>query len=62
VADDQGQLRVAQLAVEDVQIGAANAAGANSDQQLIRARRRVGDLGLFERFRVRRLCSFARTN
>jgi hypothetical protein len=39
VAEDQGQLGFSQLAVHDVQIGAADAAGPHPDQHLFRAGR-----------------------
>jgi hypothetical protein len=49
VAGDQRQLRIAQLAVEDVEVGASDAAGANRDQHLTRLRRRIGHLRQLKR-------------
>jgi hypothetical protein len=40
VPEDERQLRTRQLAVEDVQVGAADATGADLDQEIVRARRR----------------------
>jgi hypothetical protein len=38
VADDERELRVRKLAVHDVQVGAADAAGEDADEQLPRLR------------------------
>src|SRR5205085_5878434 len=40
VADDERQLRMRKLAVDDVQVGAADAAGEDADEQLTRGRLR----------------------
>ena len=41
VAENERQLRVGELAVDDVQVGAADAAGAHAEQHLARARARA---------------------
>ncbi len=48
VAEDQGQLGFGQLAVHDVQVGAADAAGPHPDEHLLRAGMRDRDLQVFE--------------
>ena len=44
MSDHQGQLRLAQVAVDHVQVGAADAAGANGDQDLAGPGLRLADL------------------
>ncbi len=46
VSDDQGQLRVAQIAVDHVEVGATDAAGAHCDQDLAGPGLRRGELRL----------------
>src|SRR5690606_8350290 len=49
VPRDDGKLPVAQVAVGDVEIGAAHAAGPNPHQDLLRVRSRYRDVGADER-------------
>ena len=49
VAEDERQLRARQLAVDDVQVGAADAAREHAEEHLPGRRRRVGHLRCFER-------------
>ena len=44
MSDDQGQLRLAQVAVDHVEVGAADAAGVHRDQDLAGARLRLGEI------------------
>ncbi len=48
VTEDEGQLRVEQLAVADVEIGPADPAGADTDSHLARTKLRAPDLGFPE--------------
>jgi len=48
VAGHERQLRVGQLAVDDVQVGAADPAGADADEQLAGLGLRLGELGRLE--------------
>jgi hypothetical protein len=49
VAEHERLIRLFELAVEDVQIRAANAAGAHLEQELAGPRRRLGKLRYAER-------------
>ena len=49
MAEDQRQLRLGQFGVDDVEVGAADAAGDHPREQLAAPRLRIGDLGLHER-------------
>jgi hypothetical protein len=44
MSDDERELRPLELAVDDVQVGAADGAGADAEQDLSRARFRTRDL------------------
>ena len=54
VARHERQLGLGQLAVDDVQVGPADAAGLDGDEDLARGRLRVGQVGLAQR-RARRV-------
>ena len=49
VSEDERELRLCQLAVDDVEIGAADAAGGHREQHLSGTRLGVGEVGLAER-------------
>ena len=49
VAGDDRNLRVGQLAVDDMQVGAANAASGHFDPNFVRPRLSVGEICPFER-------------
>ena len=48
VTRDDGHLRVGQLAIHDVQVGAANAAGGHLDANLVRSRSSIRKFGPFQ--------------
>ena len=50
VTEDERELRIGQLPVDDVQVGAADAAGVHGDEDLTGARLGVGVVGLAQRF------------
>ena len=54
VPGHERQLGLGQLAIDDVEVGAAHAAGRDCDEDLARARLGIGQLGLAER-RARRV-------
>jgi hypothetical protein len=49
VARDQRQAPGRQVPLDDVEVGPADRAGGHADEQLARARHRVGQLGRLER-------------